>query len=184
MPGYDKSRFVDIPKDDLDEFTCGICYEIFADPVFSPCCRQTYCQDCIGEWLSQHQTCPNDRQCLTRDDLNPPPRVLVNLLNKLKIKCDFQTNGCETVTQLSDLGHHKESCDYNPFKKCENCGLNGGKGHDCLQNLIVINRSMSDEVNRLSKECSDLRAQVDSLSRGHGSNTNSSVGVKEFFIAS
>jgi hypothetical protein len=172
MPGYDKSRFVDIHNDDLDEFKCGICLGIFADPVVSPCCRLTYCKDCIGEWLTQHQTCPNDRQSLTRDALSPPPRVVVNLLNKLKIKCDFEIPGCETVTQLSDLGQHKESCDYNPFKKCDNCGHNGGKGHDCFKTLQVINRGMTDEINRLSKECSDLREQVEALGRGQGSNAN------------
>ena len=134
MPGYDKSRFVGILDEDLDEFSCGICCDIFNEPVFSPCCRQTYCKDCINHWLIEHNTCPNDRKSLTPKDLSSPPRVLINLLNKLKIKCDFHVNGCETVTSLTDLAQHKERCDFNPFRKCINCGLNGGlEGHDCVQ---------------------------------------------------
>ena len=88
-----------------EELTCGICLEILNNPKVVQCCRQTYCNDCITEWLSENKTCPNDRQHLTIDSLVEPPRLVHNMISKLKIHCDFQSNGCEAVVILDNLAH-------------------------------------------------------------------------------
>ena len=52
---------------ELDQLVCGICHEIFTDPIVTKCCGQTYCRKCIEKWLNGcifllipgHNTCPN-----------------------------------------------------------------------------------------------------------------------------
>ncbi|XP_054161300.1 E3 ubiquitin-protein ligase NRDP1-like [Oppia nitens] len=94
MPGYDCDRFVNLSPADRAELTCSICQDIFYCPVIAQCCRQTFCEDCINNWLSTNNTCPYDRKTLTTEALTRPPRVMVNMLGKLQIKCDFRDKGC------------------------------------------------------------------------------------------
>jgi hypothetical protein len=57
-----------------------------------------------------------------------------NLINDLKIKCDFVSNGCKEVLELGSLSKHLEECDYN---LCISCGLKMGKKveHNCIELL-------------------------------------------------
>ncbi|XP_054161299.1 kelch-like protein 5 [Oppia nitens] len=106
MPGYDCNRFVNLSPSDRDELTCSICLNIICCPVIAQCCLQTFCKDCINNWLSTNNTCPYDRKTLTKDALTRPPRVMVNMLGKLQIKCDFRDNGCTEVIILEYLTNH------------------------------------------------------------------------------
>ena len=117
MSGLDKSRVVGVSVEELDEYTCGICLEVFVNPVVTQCCQQTYCHECIHNWLSENNTCPNDRKKLRPRGVSPAPRVLVNLLNKMKVKCDFYANGCESVVKMHELSQHIDYCDYNANQK-------------------------------------------------------------------
>lgn len=83
--GYDIARFVD----KIDEnFHCIICTTVLENPVQSPC-EHIFCNDCIITWLTVKNTCPAD-QCLLRvEDLKSVPRYFRNLLDKMKIRCDF-----------------------------------------------------------------------------------------------
>ena len=65
MPGIDRRRVVGKDEEELDEFTCSICQDIFDEPVVTQCCRQSFCTVCINEWLEDNNTCPNDRKGLT-----------------------------------------------------------------------------------------------------------------------
>jgi E3 ubiquitin-protein ligase NRDP1 len=166
MPGYDRLRFVDVSNHDLEEFTCGICIEIIYKSLVTPCCRQTYCSDCISEWLTGNNTCPNDRKRLKFNDLSPPPRALINLLNNMKIRCDFQINGCEKIIQLNSLSTHIANCDFDPKKKCKFCGLSKEKEskHNCVQNLVVINGRLNNKIDELVKENFALKKKLENNS--------------------
>ncbi|CAG2110258.1 unnamed protein product, partial [Medioppia subpectinata] len=172
MPGYDKQRFVDISIEDLNEFMCGICMDVFESPVFSPCCRQTYCKDCITGWLKNQKTCPNDRKPLTVNLLSSPPRVLTNLMNKLRIRCDFQDKGCQEVVRLSDLSAHTDSCYCNPNRKCTDCALPVGVGHNCLANMKLTIESITDEMKRLKRENTQLKTESDRYKRTQNNTAN------------
>lgn len=152
MTGYDKSRIVDVSSTDLDEFTCCICCGIFNEPVVTQCCRQTYCKVCITEWLTSNQTCPNDRKPLQTNGLSPLPRFVVNLLINMKIKCEH--DGCKTIVKIGELGEHIETCKLGPNAKCATCGLKKSNGdtHDCIAELIIRNKNISDELERLRSE--------------------------------
>jgi len=176
MPGYDKTRFVGVSKNDLEEFTCGICIEIFCDPIVTPCCRQTYCLECINEWLSGNNTCPNDRKLLTVNNLSPPPRVLTNLLNNMRIRCDFHANGCNKDIQLNSLSTHIKNCDFDPKKVCKTCGSKRDKEpiHDCAKNLLMLNRSLNDQIKKLVDQNTNLRLDLLQI-RGESSNDSVST---------
>ena len=130
MPGHDKSRIVGWDKSDLDEFTCGICQDIYNRPVFVGCCRQTYCRECIENWLLVNNTCPFDRKHITSADLIETPRSINNLIGNMRIKCQF--TGCQNVCKILDMEQHVNSCLFNT---CSNCELPMGEHHDCIRNL-------------------------------------------------
>ncbi|XP_054166597.1 E3 ubiquitin-protein ligase NRDP1-like [Oppia nitens] len=157
MPGLDPKLFVDITEDVLSEYTCGICLHVYSNPKFTSCCRQMYCNDCITQWLNQNSKCPNDRQRLTSSQLLLPPRSLTNLMNKLKVKCRFESNGCTQVMQLSNVAKHETSCMYDTSKLCNECGQQQGSQHNCEENL-------KKQMNLLTKEMILLKNKIKDLS--------------------
>ena len=134
--------------EELDEFTCGICHEIFIRPMVTRCCRQTYCKPCIEEWLLIRKTCPNDRRSLYVNELTPAGRMVVNLINGLPVKCNNYIDGCSAVVAYSRLSSHLKTC---PFYLCE-CGFRGGReGHCCEDYLLAKNNILQNEIEILNK---------------------------------
>lgn len=164
MPGFEKHRFVNLNQLE-DDFTCGICLQILNNPSVTPCCRQTYCYDCINEWLNNKNSCPNDRQRLIATELYSPQRLVVNLLAKLRIRCDFALNGCQTVVDLECLKTHSNNCPFNPNRNCIDCGLkmSGQSTHYCINSLKLLNTSLAEEIFELKSEIEKLKQEIKSL---------------------
>jgi len=161
MPGIDRSRL--IKADDVAEIVelmCGICLAILVDPMFTNCCRQTYCNDCIIHWLNTRKSCPNDRRELSAKELSKPPRVLSNLLNRLRFCCEFKDDGCEEIITFEYLTEHVKSCAYNPHAICNDCGeINGPKKfHNCFGNF-------SQRIKTLDTKSGELVAKISELER-------------------
>jgi hypothetical protein len=74
MSGYESSRFVGLSQTDSEELICSICQDIFRNPIVTNCCLQTFCEQCINDWLETNNTCPYDRKQLNRSQLSLPPR--------------------------------------------------------------------------------------------------------------
>ena len=151
----DRSLIVDMSEEVLDEFMCGICHEIFVDPMVTPCCRQTYCNECISRWLQSHSTCPNDRKMLSRSQMSPPARAMINLFNSMKIKCKYHTNGCQHILKVSEMTTHLNECAHNI---CEECGSGRRTDvkHNCISNLKIKIKSLTAENKRLTNENKEL----------------------------
>ena len=80
--GYDLSLFED---DEIDEeLVCPICKGVLEVASYAPNCEHAFCTDCIKEWLSQHQTCPLDRSPLELKQMKTVPRIMKNMLGKLR----------------------------------------------------------------------------------------------------
>ncbi len=154
MPGFSKQRFVGLSENEDEELTCGICLEIFNKPMVVQCCRQTYCNNCITEWLRDNNSCPNDRQNLTEEKLMEPPRFVQNLISKLRIYCKNRNSGCDSIITLENLDDHESSCQFSPDNSCDICKLDviPGEEHDCITHLLAMNMSLNDEISRLRKE--------------------------------
>ncbi len=74
MPGYEIDRFVNLSPNEKVELICSICQDILRCPVVTNCCLQSFCDDCIKDWLKDNNTCPYDRKNLTTDQLSRAPR--------------------------------------------------------------------------------------------------------------
>ena len=160
MPGFDKNRFIDVSDEDLDQFTCSICLEVFKNPVYSRCCLQSYCRDCINHWLERHKTCPNDRKSLSKSQLTVPPRALTNLLNKLVVKCNFHRDGCEETIKLDQLDKHLSVCKFNAEVVCRDCDQSGGPQHNCFDNFKTRIQGLVNENEKLKQKVLIIKSIV------------------------
>ncbi|CAG2164436.1 unnamed protein product [Oppiella nova] len=179
MPGYDIRRFVGLSQREADEFTCGICLQIFREPTVVPCCRHTYCRECISRWLANTNTCPNDRRGLIASQLYDPQRLVTNLLAKLHIQCHFYAQGCDAVLELQCLDSHADSCPCNPCRQCPDCGLRMAErmdaapdyeipvpplvSHNCVNSLKRLNETLAEEMSQLKREILKLKTEIKTL---------------------
>ena len=119
--GYDVSRF----EKDVDEnFHCSICYNVLKEPRTCRNNDHIFCLACISQHLKVNsQACPECNEHLSVDTLRRP-RVVNNMLSKLKINCDYASRGCPEFTCLEDLESHVANCGYAPVL-CSNaeCGM-------------------------------------------------------------
>jgi regulator of replication initiation timing len=174
MPGFDKSRFVTLTDEEYEDIKCGICLGVFNNPLVTQCCRQSFCFDCINQWIKNSKTCPNCRKGLTKIKLIPPPRFSSNFIEKLDIYCDYKEMGCNQGLKLGQLGQHLKSCAFNPINKCSVCSEVKVEGHNCVQKLETIvvglkeqieslktrNKGLEEEVKQLTKSNTKLRANL------------------------
>ena len=153
--GYEDSRF----EKDVDEnFHCSICYNVLKEPRMCRNNEHVFCLACISEHLKVNsQTCPECNEHLSVDTLRRP-RVLNNMLSKLKINCDYASRGCPEFTCVEGLETHVANCEFAPvFCSNENCGMEINKQdkvhhetelcgyrkvkcHDCGQTREVVGR--------------------------------------------
>ena len=151
MPVFDKLRVVNVSEQELDELFCGICHQIFVNPVVLRCCRQTYCKSCIKKRLKEHNTCPNNRHVHMYQELCPPSRALLNNLDNLKVHCLYRRFGCKEELIKSEFERHLKYC---PFNTCETCRTRKvfGTEHNCLQVLKSTIDGLTQGNHRLSKD--------------------------------
>ncbi len=151
MPGYDRSRFENL-QSIHHRLTCSICHGIFSNPVVVPCCGHTYCSDCIN--VTRNLICPNDKSKINKSELSKAPLNVVDMINHLRLYCNYKQSGCEEVVELEKLPLHLDDCDYSPFRICKNCGFEMGQKeeHDCVRNLKEENERIRSENERIKCE--------------------------------
>ena len=116
--GYEEERF----ENEVDStLLCPICSNVLKDPVQCP--NEHYCcRSCIVKHLHENsETCPTCQHHLTEETLSKPPRLLTNMLQNLKIRCDHAQRGCRELIKLEFLDRHVKSCGYSPTH-CTNPG--------------------------------------------------------------
>src|SRR5687767_8046959 len=93
----------------VDEFICFICLVVLREPVVTAPCEHIFCRSCIEKWHAQaaprQATCPTDRQPVK--ELRAPPRVFINMWNKLELHRPFKDIGCLKVLSLGTLTDHE-----------------------------------------------------------------------------
>ncbi|XP_063055239.1 E3 ubiquitin-protein ligase NRDP1 isoform X2 [Engraulis encrasicolus] len=178
--GYDVERFVGYVNEGL---LCSVCRCVCEDAVMSPC-EHVFCRVCIGAWLSQHATCPEDRTHLAHTQLRPLYRYMRNDLMRLQIRCVFHVHGCDVITSLEALDSHEAECDYS-LLTCSNTGCEvrmcrreleahlsvcefgsrGSLGSDSKDSHACIN-DLRTELHLLRAECvckvEELRCEMES----------------------
>lgn len=168
--GYEITRF----EDEVDEeLICTICGQVLESPVQIRQCEHCFCGSCVNEWFKHQQVCPVDRNPVTPiEDLVQPPRILRNLLSRLKISCENKEFGCTVVVRLDTLVSHHNECQYNPKRPvpCERgCGLvvplDEVPQHNCVQELHKLLNQKSERVDELSSKVDNLELQLNDQHR-------------------
>ena len=116
--GYEEERF----QNEVDStLLCPICRNVLKDPVQCP--NEHYCcRSCIVKYLHESsERCPTCQHHLTEETLSKPPRLLTNMLQNLKIRCDHAQRGCRELIKLEFIDRHVKSCGYSPTR-CTNPG--------------------------------------------------------------
>lgn len=68
------------------------------------------------------QTCPIDREKIKKSDLVGAPRVVLELLGELRVRC----NGCEVELTREDYARHETECEARKRKNLNDQGEDGG----------------------------------------------------------
>ena len=116
--GYEEERFENAVESRL---LCPVCSNVLKDPVQCPN-EHYFCRSCIGKHLHENsETCPMCQHHLTEETLTKSPRILTDMLQNLKIRCDHAKRGCRELIKLEFLERHVKSCGYSPTR-CTNPG--------------------------------------------------------------
>ncbi|KAL0490804.1 hypothetical protein AKO1_009608 [Acrasis kona] len=67
-------------------------------------CGHLFCDECIREWLKTKDTCPVSRMKIMISQLNNPPHMVTNMLDKLQVKCP----ACKLVIKRGTWDHHQK----------------------------------------------------------------------------
>ncbi|CAB4026687.1 E3 ubiquitin- ligase NRDP1 [Paramuricea clavata] len=154
--GYEDCRF----EKDVDEnFHCSICYNVLKKPRTCRNNDHIFCLACITQHLKVNsQTCPECNEHLSVDTLRRP-RVVNNILSKLKINCDHASRGCPEFTCLEDLKTHVVNCGYAPVL-CSNaeCGMEINK-----QDKVHHETEVCDYRKVTCHDCGQIQEDVGTL---------------------
>lgn len=161
--GFEIGRF----EGEVDEeLICPICSGVLEEPLQATQCEHAFCSTCIHDWMNRQPTCPIDRGPLLRKNLKPVPRILRNLLSRLKLNCNNAEFGCTAVVKLDSLQSHLQECEFNPKKPilCDRgCGLTMPKDelgdHNCVRELRAVVLQQQTKISSLQTEVGDLKMQ-------------------------
>ena len=167
--GYEEERF----EHEVDsKLLCPICSNVLKDPV--QCRNEHYfCRSCIKKHLHENsETCPVCQNHLTEEILTKPPRLLTNMLECLKIRCDHANRGCRELIKLEFLPQHVKSCGYSPAR-CTNPGCSQvfnqhekeRHEHELCPFGMIVCDNCEEQVLRKSKSTHPcvIRKEVDQL---------------------
>ena len=190
--GFDVQRFVDVVD---DEYFCSICLMVFENPVHGPC-GHTFCSVCIENWIPLNvNACPLDKKPLYKKDLTQVSLPFRNLLTRLRIKCDFEVEGCKFICQMGLLPEHVKMCPFNPNGEMicdQGCDLtflrkerDTHKCIDALKELVAKQRIEIADLKRTPKRTHDgnLRTALDA-SPSMGYYNRSAAGISDLLSIS
>ena len=170
--GYEIDRFVGEVDEEL---LCPICGHVLQNPLQIKNCEHCFCTPCIEEWMKHQQICPVDRSpVVSLSNLIPAPRILRNLLSRLRIKCENEQFGCSAVVSLDSLEAHVNECQYNPQRpvSCDKgCGstvpLDKLSQHNCIRELsqklevqMSFMKSLNQQVQQLQQELAEQKGET------------------------
>ncbi|XP_037702280.1 PDZ domain-containing RING finger protein 4 isoform X1 [Choloepus didactylus] len=109
-------------------FKCKLCGQVLEEPLCTPC-GHVFCASCLLPWAARRSRCPLQCQLLAPGELH---RVLPlrNLIQKLRIQCDYRARGCGRTVRLHELAAHLEHCNFGPARcrRRRGCASEPGRG--------------------------------------------------------
>ena len=180
MCGFEVNRFVDLSESVSKHLICSICLNIFRNAIRSEC-EHNFCRQCVGNWIKSNKNyCPECRKAFIKRKRNlrtscDDNTLIVcdfvfktnlmanNLINELKIKCDFESNGCKEVIELgllsSLLSSHLKECQH---KICKNCGFPFREHIEhipqkCIERLKNDKNESKKKLNEINEKFNELK---------------------------
>lgn len=183
MPGFERNRFVGLSETIAQDLTCTICLNIFDNPLITDC-GHTYCQQCLQSNLeSGRKECPECRKQVANRSTSQylvntncvsiasdghhyvfVRNLIVNsMVRHLSIKCDYESNGCQSVVEVDSLSAHLHHCEH---RICKSCGFVAGKAseHNCaelLKNELTRVQQRFFESDQMLTEMIDKYTKLD-----------------------
>ena len=110
---------------------CKICMNILNNPYDCQCCNQTFCKDCISNYIKTNKKCPyedfysnnsnSNKTIISRlNNLKSSSANFSNVLNSLRFQCQFKKNGCDKILCLEEITQHEKKCRYSKNKNDNN----------------------------------------------------------------
>jgi hypothetical protein len=134
----------------------------------APECEHAFCSGCINQWLAHQPVCPIDRTCIQPKELKPVPRILKNLLSKLRLRCDHAAHGCSSIVRLETLASHVHDCEFNPKRPVActaGCSLIVAKDelhtHNCVRELRRLVDVQQSRIDNLTSEVARQRMDLE-----------------------
>ena len=158
--GFDENRFED-SVGVSENFKCSICLNVLNNPKSCRNNEHYFCFGCIGEHLKNSHTCPECMEELTPETLGTPPRVLLNCISELRIKCDYVERGCSDPVQLGRLQNHLDQCGFAPVT----CGNDGCEMQVNTKDRIHHETELCEFRRVPFAEYAELKAQVLEMER-------------------
>ena len=123
-------------------FQCKICMNVLNNPYDCVKCNQTFCKECITNYLNTNKKCPfclnnknlnsneeknfssnnNDKNIENNNNINifesikPTSLNIVKAIKSLKINCKFKEFGCNLELTIDEINEHEENCKYKNFQ--------------------------------------------------------------------
>jgi hypothetical protein len=129
-------------EDIVQEYECSICACVAYPPVTTDC-SHIFCENCIKQWVTEQNTCPNCQKMNPKTERHAfTERILNNRKVKCPNNCGFKGNlieflqqhksvcpleviscdndGCDIRVQRQFLSSHKKECKYRIIQ-CDYC---------------------------------------------------------------
>lgn len=187
--GFEITRFESTVDDEL---ICAICEGVLQNPIQVISCEHVFCSNCLDEWIAKgKKNCPLDREEIRgREDMKAP-RIVINLLAKLTIRCDFAQYGCPAIVRLENLTNHCEQCQYNPDKpfKCnKGCGLVLANrceldAHNCMEELHNLVRGQTQQIETQTTLLEELRIELVGVKESNAKMENELKELKQLIVS-
>jgi len=145
----------------LAPYCCSLCKNMFRKPTLTPCCKQSFCDECIRQYLivDDKYTCPSCDERISPDDL-AINEALQRKLSAIKEKF-ADPNVTPTHEELEQIfpardfrkNRHRElpTVDSGSIA-CLECGMKGHMFKDCPNKGKQIIQSSNSAENDSTKE--------------------------------
>ena len=138
---------------------CKICMNILIDPVDCLYCNQTFCKNCINNYLKTNKNCPFDNfvkqnkneennnnnnnniklEKNSEKNLKPSSNNINKLIDSLRLYCSYKNNGCNMELCLKEINEHEEKCRFKNRKIM-------------TSSIINNNNSKNEKIKHFKKE--------------------------------
>lgn len=163
ITGHKVSRFVLVPHSD---FLCTLCGMVVRDPLECKKCSRLFCTFCLickdrCSISDNTQYCP---YCKMKNLPQKPSKVLIRILNELKVFCVYKENGCGEIHSLGKVTSHESVCKYRKVN-CDNSQFCSkvGIAKDFIQAQFSF---ISMEGFVCSKRCENILKFMSNTSKG------------------